>query len=80
MKKPVIYLETTIFNFYFAEDAQEKRADTLELFKEIANGDYLAVTSSVTIGELNKAKEPKRSKMMQLLTKNQYSNQCNQYP
>ena len=68
MRKPIIYLETTIFNFYFAEDAEEKRADTLALFKEIANGDYLAVTSSVTVYELSKAKEPKRSKMMQLLT------------
>ena len=69
MRKPTIYLETTIFNFYFADDAQEKRADTLKLFQEVANGDYLAVTSSVTIGELSKATEPKRSKMMQLLTK-----------
>jgi hypothetical protein len=35
MKKTSIYLETTIFNFPFADDAPQYKADTLKLFEEI---------------------------------------------
>ena len=38
MRIPNIYLETTIFNFYFADDAPELRQDTLKLFQEIKEG------------------------------------------
>ena len=29
MRVPRIYLETTVFNFYFAGDAPDKRKDTI---------------------------------------------------
>jgi hypothetical protein len=35
---PTIYLETTIFNFPFADDAPQYQADTLRLFAEIRRG------------------------------------------
>jgi len=35
MKTPTIYLETTIFNSPFADDAPQYQADTLKLFAEI---------------------------------------------
>jgi len=38
MSKPKIYLETTIFNFPFADDAPQLREDTLKLFEEIRAG------------------------------------------
>jgi len=38
MRIPKIYLETTIFNFPFADDAPQYRADTLKLFDEIKAG------------------------------------------
>ncbi len=37
MKIPTIYLETTMFNFPFADDAPQYKADTLRLFEEINN-------------------------------------------
>jgi hypothetical protein len=37
MRVPAIYLETTIFNFPFVDDAPQYRSDTLELFEEIKN-------------------------------------------
>ena len=37
---PAIYLETTIFNFPFAGDAPQYKADTLKLFAEIKAGIY----------------------------------------
>jgi len=67
MKIPKIYLETTIFNFYFADDAPDKKADTLELFQEIKNGKYAPYTSAYVLREINKAPEPKKSQMLDLL-------------
>ncbi|GAG68764.1 unnamed protein product, partial [marine sediment metagenome] len=43
MKRIKYYLDTTIFNFVFAEDDREKRNITLKLFKDlplIAEGVY----------------------------------------
>jgi len=37
MKVPKIYLETSIFNFHFADDSPDKRDDTLRLFEKIIN-------------------------------------------
>jgi hypothetical protein len=42
---PAIYLETTIFNFPFADDAPQYRALTLRLFEEIKTGKFKPFTS-----------------------------------
>jgi len=68
MKKTKIYLETSIFNFYFTTDSDEKRDATIKLFKEIKQGKYEAYTSATVIRELKKDTEPKRSKMLNLIT------------
>jgi hypothetical protein len=47
MKIPKIYLETTIFNFPFAEDAPQYKADTLKLFNEIRAGRFEPYTFRV---------------------------------
>jgi len=64
-----IYLETTIFNFYFADDAPDKRADTLRLFEEIKQGKYEPYTSDHVVEELLQAPEPRRSEAMDLITR-----------
>ena len=70
MLKPFkIYLETTIFNFKFAEDSPDKKADTIKLFDEISEGKYIAYTSNYVLQELLKAEEPKRSDMVSLIEK-----------
>jgi hypothetical protein len=38
MRVPKIYLETSVFNFCFADDAPDKRDDTVRLFEEIRQG------------------------------------------
>jgi predicted nucleic acid-binding protein len=53
MNKPKIYLETTVFNFPFADDAPQLRADTLKLFDEIKAGKYEPYTSTYAIDELD---------------------------
>ena len=55
MKVPKIYLETTMFNFPFADDAPQYRADTLRLFEEIKAGKFAPYTSEYVIRELEAA-------------------------
>jgi predicted nucleic acid-binding protein len=67
MRVPKVYLETSVFNFYFADDAPDKRQDTIKLFEEIREGKYEPYTSSYVFQELLLAKEPKKSKMVGLM-------------
>ena len=67
MRTPKIYLETTVFNFYFSDDAPDKCADTLRLFEEIKQGKYEPYTSEVVVGELQRTPEPKRGHMLALI-------------
>ena len=66
-KKPKIYVETTLFNYYFDKDRDILHTNTVELFKQIAAGKYEAYTSDVVIKELGKAPEPKRTMMLDLI-------------
>jgi predicted nucleic acid-binding protein len=68
MEKPKIYLETTIFNFPFADDAPQYQADTLRLFEEIQAGKFRPYTSEYVIRELDAtADEDKRTRMKKLI-------------
>ena len=69
MRIPKIYLETTIFNFYFDEDREFAHTDTVKLFKEIAAGKYEAFTSTYVTDELENAPAMKRDKMMSLISR-----------
>ncbi|MDR0916860.1 MAG: hypothetical protein LBN02_06685 [Oscillospiraceae bacterium] len=65
---PKVYLETSVFNFVFADNDPEKQRDTLALFSEIAQGKYEPYTSDYVFGELVRAQEPKQSKMLHLIS------------
>ena len=67
MRKQKIYLETTLFNFYFDDDRGFAHESTVRLFEEIASEKYKAFTSRFVIDELNDAPEPKRDKMLRLI-------------
>jgi len=66
MRTPKIYLETTMFNYFFDTD-RDAHADTVKLFEEIAAGQYEAYTSRPVIEELEKTKGDKREKMLSLI-------------
>jgi len=68
MRKAKIYLETTLFNFYFDEDRGFTHESTLALFQEIAEGKFEAFTSAAVIEELAKAPPEKYEKMSSLIT------------
>lgn len=67
MNKIKIYLDTSVISHLKAEDTPEKMHDTLELWKELKLGKYRVIVSDLTIAELNKCSEPKRSVLFSLL-------------
>ncbi|MDR1215769.1 MAG: hypothetical protein LBK25_03705 [Treponema sp.] len=68
MSVPRIYLETTVFNFPFADDAPQYRADTLRLFDQIKAGKFEPFTSQYVIEELLKTPDKvKRNKMISFI-------------
>ena len=66
MRKPKIYLETTLFNYFFDKD-RDAHADTVKLFQKIARGDYEAFTSDAVTDELAQAPIPKNTMMLSLI-------------
>ena len=66
MRKPKIYLETTLFNYYF-DTERDGHADTVKLYEEIKDSKYEAYTSAYVTDELINANEPKRSNMLNLI-------------
>ncbi len=67
MRIPTIYLETTIFNFPFADDAPQYKADTLKLFAEIKEGKFKPFTSRYVLDELDDTKDKEKLKAMKAL-------------
>ena len=68
MQKLKIYLETTLFNYYFDTD-RDAHPDTVMLFTEIAEGKYEAYTSDAATDELKAAPAPKSVMMLALIEK-----------
>jgi predicted nucleic acid-binding protein len=66
MRKQKIYLETTVFYFYFDEN-RDAHADTVRLFEDIARGKYEAYTSAYVIRELENAANEKCDKVLALI-------------
>ena len=66
IEKLRLYLETTVFNYYFDED-RPGHEDVLMLFEAIQSGRFEVYTSDLVVRELEKAQEPKRSQMLSLI-------------
>lgn len=65
-RKLRLYLETTVFNYYFDED-REGHEDVVRLFSAIGAGQFEGYVSQYVTQELEKAPEPKRSNMLSLI-------------
>jgi predicted nucleic acid-binding protein len=70
MRVPTIYLETTIFNFPFSDDAPNYKADAIKLFSEIKAGKFLPFTSEYVTRELVVTKDADKLKKMEYLLSN----------
>ncbi|MDR3056617.1 MAG: hypothetical protein LBU84_00570 [Prevotella sp.] len=63
-----IYLETTLFNFPFVDDAPQYRADTEQVWEAIRAGKFTPYTSTYTSQELEDTPdEIYRQKMLRLI-------------
>jgi len=67
MKIPKIYLETTIFNFPFVDDAPDLRAETIRLFRDIEAGKFIPYTSEYVVQELERTQNVEKLEKMKNL-------------
>ena len=66
MKMQKVYVETTLFNYYFDTD-RDAHLDTVTFFEECAAGKFEPYTSDYVIEELEDAPKDKRDKMVALI-------------
>ncbi len=69
MKKLKLYIETSTWNFVFAEDAPEKMAIAKEFFNLVAKGVYEIYASEVVMAEVNRASADIKTKLIGLINK-----------
>jgi predicted nucleic acid-binding protein len=69
MRKPRLYIETSTWNFYFADDAPEKMDITKNFFRAVEKGSYQIFISETVLREIANASEPKRRMLFDLISK-----------
>lgn len=72
MRKPSIYLDTSLISHLNAVDTPERMNDTLILWNDIKNGDYNIIISSIVLEEISECPEPKQSILLQYLAQIDY--------
>jgi hypothetical protein len=73
MEKPKIYLETTMFSFYYGQETtpeyRQYRAEARAVFDLIKSGEYEPYTSLYAVGEIDdEPNQEKRQNMRNLIT------------
>lgn len=67
MRKLKLYLDTSVWNFFFADDAPEKRDVTKEFFDLVRQGQYEVFISAVVVKEINDAPMHKKDQLGELI-------------
>lgn len=67
MDKPTVYLETTIANYVFNNQYPERQQIAKKLFRLIEEKEFQAFVSDMVVKEVEKAPEPRRSKLIKLI-------------
>ena len=62
-----LYLETSVWNFSFADDAPERMNSTKRFFDEVRRGAHDVYTSNLVLREISRAPEPRRSELVGLM-------------
>ena len=57
MKKLKIYLDTSVINFLFADDAPQKRDWTVEFFERVVRRSEMAFISEVVVDEIKRTRD-----------------------
>lgn len=69
MKKLKVYLDTSILNFAFDQNAPKEHRITNKLFEQIS--EYDPHISDIVLEEINRCPEPRRGKMISLITQHE---------
>jgi len=70
MRKLKLYLETSVWNFLFADDTPEKRDKTIIFFEEIKEAKYEIYTSALVITEIERTEDKnKKERLLDALKK-----------
>jgi hypothetical protein len=67
MKHLKLYLETSTWNFYYADDAPEKQAVTRAFFEFLPNSPYDLYLSEVVMAEIDHASIAKATQLRKLM-------------
>jgi predicted nucleic acid-binding protein len=65
MKKLRLYLETSVWNFYFADDSPDKKEITVDFFNNAAH--YEIYISEIVLLEIEKAENAKKRDLLSLI-------------
>jgi hypothetical protein len=60
-------METSAWNFYFADDAPEKKAITRQFFEFLPDNRFDIYISEIVLEEIKKASDVKRTQLFQLI-------------
>ena len=69
MKSIKYYLETSLFNFVFADDSPDKKELTEKLFQRMEDEKMEIYISEIVIDEVNRAPEPRKGQLLNLIRK-----------
>jgi hypothetical protein len=72
MRKPKLYIDTSVISHLDAADTPEKMNDTIFFWEELKQDKYQVIISNVTIAEITKCNEPKRTFLFQKLNEIDY--------
>ena len=72
MRKQKVYLDTSVISYLDAIDTPDKMNDTLLFWEELKENKYQAVISNITIAEITKCGEPKRTTFLTKLSEIDY--------
>lgn len=67
MRKLKVYLDTLVISHLLQEDVPEKMADTRQLWEMFKAGKYDVYLSTVTLREIEKCSEPKKTQLIDYL-------------
>jgi predicted nucleic acid-binding protein len=69
MRELKLYLETSVWNFVFADDAPEKQEITRKFFDNLASSPYLIYASETVFLEFEAATEDKQQELLEVISR-----------
>lgn len=73
MRKMKVYLDTSVISYLMQENVPEKMADTKQLWEMFKDGKFDVYLSTVTLREIDKCSEPKKTQLIDRLNEIQFT-------